>query len=108
MKGKTTGAGTIYQYRGDADNHNAVESTRGSGKQYEYRYKPGKDDREARRRVFERFKEMRDDPIRKEEEKQWELGRKMYRMWSPNKDPDDWRADVTLPDGFSAISTLVS
>lgn len=96
--------GTVINYRGDKDNQNAVKSTEGKGHKFDY--KPGnKKDRDARRRVFERFRKMRDDPIRKEAEREWELGRKMYRMWAPERPDDDWGADVILPDGFSAIQT---
>lgn len=98
--------GHVINYRGDKENSNAVKSTEGNGHKYDY--KPSnKKDRDARRRVFKRFCDMRDDPIRKEAEKEWELGRKMYRMWAPEKDVDDWGADVILPDGFSAIQTYM-
>ena len=96
--------GQKINYRGDSDNKNAVKSTDGTG--HEFDYQPSsKKDRSARRTVSERFREMRDDSIRKEAEEQWELGRKMYRMWSPERDADDWGADIVLPDGFSAIQT---
>lgn len=101
---KKTEAGRVFYYRGDKENKNAVLSTKGEG--HTYTYKPSsKKDRDARRRVAERFAAMRDDPIRKEAEKEWDLGRKMYRMWAPERAEDDWGADVVLPDGFSAIQT---
>lgn len=92
-----------YTYRGKKENANAVKSTDGKGNIYNY--KPGKTTREARKRVWDRYKAMREDPIRKEAEREWDLGDKMYRMWSPERDPDDWRADIILPDGFSAIQS---
>jgi hypothetical protein len=96
------GTGRIYNYRSNPDNKNAVQSTKGEG--HMYQYKPGnKDDRDARRRIWDRYNAMKDDPIRKEAEKEWDLGRKMYRMWAPPREEDDWRADIILPDGFSAI-----
>lgn len=97
-------SGQVINYRGQKDNANAVKSTEGDG--HKFNYKPSnKKDRDARRRVFERFKLMRDDPIRQEAEREWDLGRKMYRMWAPDRKADDWGADVILPDGFSAIQT---
>lgn len=73
-----------------------------------YTYKPkNKREREIRKRIFDRFTEMRDDPIRKDAEKDWEHGDKMYRLWTPERDPDDWRADLRLPDGFAAIQTYL-
>lgn len=96
--------GRTYNYRSDSKNKKAVQSTRGEGHEYSYKPKNSKE-RDARRRIFERFKAMRDDPIRKEAEKEWDLGRKMYRMWAPGRDAEDWGADVILPDGFSAIQT---
>lgn len=101
---QASGTGTIYNYRTNPANKNAVESTKGEG--HVFNYKPAnKTDRDARKRVWDRYNAMKDDPIRKEEEKQWELGRKMYNMWAPPREEDDWRADVILPDGFSAIQT---
>jgi hypothetical protein len=101
---KKQAAGQVFNYRGDKDNKNAVESTKGTGHKFDY--KPGgKKDRDARRRIFERFEKMRDDPLRLEAQKEWDLGRKMYRMWAPEKAADDWGADVILPDGFAAIQT---
>lgn len=96
--------GTVVNYRGQKENANAVKSTEGDGHKYDYS-PSNKKDRDARRRIFKRFCDMRDDPIRKEAEKEWDLGRKMYRMWAPEKDADDWGADVVLPDGFAAIQT---
>lgn len=99
-------AGSITNYRNDAKNKNAVLSTQGTG--HVYNYKPsGKTERDARKRVWDRYVLMRDDPIRKDAEKEWELGRKMHRMWAPEKAADDWGADVVLPDGFSAMQTYL-
>lgn len=99
-------AGTVINYRNDAKNKNAVESTNGNGHMYTYR-PANKVDRDARRRIADRFKVMRDDPIRAEAAKEWDLGRKMYRMWAPQRAADDWGADVILPDGFSAMQTYL-
>lgn len=72
-------------------------------------YKPkNKQEREARRIVWERFLAMRDDPRRKEAEEQWDMGDQMFMQWNlaaQNRDDDDWRAHVTLPDGFAAVQT---
>lgn len=92
-----------YEYRGKKENANAVKSTDGKGNVYNY--KPGKTTREARKRIWDRYKAMREDTIRKEAEREWDLGDKMYRMWAPERDPEDWRADIILPDGFSAIQS---
>lgn len=93
-----------HDYRGKKENANAVLSTKGAGKKYTY--KPaGKEGREARKRIWDRYVAMRDHPLRKEAERRWDLGDKMYRMWSPERDPDDWRADIALPDGFAAVQT---
>lgn len=96
--------GRVYHYRQDGENKNAVKSTKGEGHKFDYR-PSSKKDRDARRRISERFVAMRDDELRKEAEKEWDLGRKMYRMWAPEREADDWGADVVLPDGFSAIQT---
>ena len=93
-----------HNYRKDKKNANAVQSTKGEGHKFEY--KPsGKEERDARRRIWDRYKEMKESPLRKEAEKRWALGLKMYRMWAPERDPDDWQADIVLPDGFAAVQT---
>jgi hypothetical protein len=71
-----------------------------TGKYYEPKNKKA---RAARQRIFNRFRTMRDDPIRKEAEEQWERADKMFRQWMPARDPDDWRSNIALPDGFAAV-----
>lgn len=67
-------------------------------------YKPKtKKHRLARKKIWDRFQVMRDDPIRQEVEKEWDMADKMCRMWTPERDPDDWRADIVLPDGLAAV-----
>lgn len=66
-------------------------------------YHPSKEIRLARRRVWDRYQAMRNDSIRKEAEKDWELGDKMFMQYTEPSDPDDWRANFVLPDGFAAI-----
>lgn len=71
-----------------------------------YGYKPkNKQEREARRNIFDRFRVMRDDPIRKEEEKHWDNGDKAYQQWMPDREEGDWRSHLVLPDAFAAIQT---
>jgi len=69
-------------------------------------YKPkNKAEREARRRVFERFEAMRDDQIRKEAEEQWERADKQFMQWQPEREYGDWRSHITLPDAFGAVQS---
>ena len=63
------------------------------------KYNPSKKEREIRRRVYQRWLEVRDDPQRKQAEKDWDEAQKQYRMYVPEIDPDDWRS--TGPDGPS-------
>ena len=91
-------------YRGRKGTENAVQSTKGGG--HIYSYKPSnKEEREARRRIWDRYNAMKDSQARKEAERRWDLGDKMYRMWAPDRDPEDWQADIVLPDGFAAVQT---
>jgi len=94
---------TFTQYRGKPGTENAVKST--DGKETSFSYRPSKKDSPMRRIIWDRYNEMKDDPLRQEAEKQWDLGDKMYRMWAPERDTRDWRADVILPDGFSAVQS---
>jgi hypothetical protein len=69
-------------------------------------YKPkNKKEREARRRIWDRFQTMRDDPIRKEEEMHWERADKAYQQWMPEREEGDWRSHLTLPDSFAAVQS---
>lgn len=67
------------------------------------KFQPDKREREIRRRVYERWVHIRDDPQRKEAEKDWNMADKQYRMFVPDIDPDDWRSHLELPDAFAAI-----
>lgn len=75
------------------------------GKGYEYSYKPNKEERKLRAHIWDRYLRMRDDSLRKEAEMDWEQGDKKMRLWRPERDPDDWRADIRLPDAFAAVQT---
>lgn len=66
-------------------------------------YNPTKEERKVRRKVYERFWFMRDDPLRKEAEADWEEGDRMFGQYVPTPDTDDWRAHLVLPDAFAAI-----
>ena len=79
------------------------EKERGTG--YKYQYKPNKAARKLRAHIFDRYLRMRDAPLRKEAEVDWEQADKKMRMWRPERDPDDWRADLRLPDAFAAVQT---
>lgn len=68
-------------------------------------YKPNKRRRMIRRKVYERYYLLRDDPRRAEAEAEWELADKEYAMYFDPPDPNDWRAHLHLPDAFSAIQT---
>lgn len=94
----------IISYRKKAASKNAVKSTSGKGTVFQYRPR-NKADTKARKRLWDRYQAMQSDMLRKEAEKQWDLGDKMYRLWAPDRDSRDWRADIVLPDGFSAVQS---
>jgi hypothetical protein len=79
------------------------DKPRGQG--YTYAYKPNKDARKLRAHIWDRFTRMRDDSLRKEAELDWEQADKKMRLWRPEREPDDWRADIRLPDSFAAVQT---
>lgn len=66
-------------------------------------YNPNKRRRMIRRAVYARWYWLRDDPNRKEQEEDWDVADKEFTMYAPPRDPDDWEADLHLPDAFSAI-----
>lgn len=71
------------------------------------RYVPTDKEKEVLKLISDRFDVMSNDPRRKAAEKQWDMGDQMFLQWngSLDRDDDDWRAHVTLPDGFSAVQT---
>jgi hypothetical protein len=73
--------------------------------QSDNKYKPNKKMREVRRKTYERYWQMRDDPQRKLEEATWDEADKEYRMYIPDIAEGDWRSHLELPDAFSAIQT---
>lgn len=82
---------------------NKKEVVRGTG--YKYDYQPTKAERVKRAHIMDRYRRMRDDPLRKEAEEDWDKGDKYYRLWRPKREEGDWRADIRLPDAFAAIQT---
>ena len=93
----------LKRIRGESSAVSGTEKERGVG--YVWQYKPNAKDRAIRRDVIDRFRRMRDDPIRREAQQDWDRGDKLYRLWRPERDEDDWRADIRLPDAFAAIQT---
>lgn len=72
------------------------------------KYRPNKRSRLIRRKVYERFYELRDDPERKKAETEWEIADKEFEMYVEPRDttdPNDWKANLHLPDAFSAIES---
>lgn len=69
------------------------------------KYRPNKRKRAIRRKVYERFYFLRDEPNRKEAEADWEIADKEYGMVMPELDPNDWQSHLQLPDAFAAIQT---
>lgn len=69
-------------------------------------YSPkNKQERQARTRIWDRYRAMRDDTLRKKAEEDWEMGDKMFMQWMPERNPDDWESKIVLPDAFAAIQT---
>jgi hypothetical protein len=66
-------------------------------------YRPNKAERAVRRRVYERYSDMRSDTSRTEAEEDWETGDEMFGQDIPTPATDDWRAHLILPDAFSAV-----
>lgn len=67
------------------------------------KYLPTKHRRRIRRRVYERFYELRDNPLRAEAEAEWKIADEEYGMVTTEADPDDWQSRLQLPDAFAAI-----
>jgi hypothetical protein len=65
-------------------------------------YRPTPERSKIRHTLYNRYYWLRDDPLRKEAEAQWELGDKEYDQPVPAQD-NDWRSKLELPDAFAAI-----
>ncbi len=74
-------------------------------KDQEFLYKPTKEERKARRLVYDRYYgSFQADPLREDAVTDWDDGDEMFgQVPSQVADPDDWRAHLILPDGFAAI-----
>lgn len=83
----------IQNQEGQLD-HKAVDGTK---------YNPSKRLRRVRRRVYERFYQLRDNPLRAEAEAEWAIADAEYQMPEPQIDEDDWQSHLQLPDAFAAI-----
>lgn len=69
------------------------------------KYNPNKRRRYIRRTLYQRYYWLRNDPLRVAVEADWELADKEFNMWVETKDPDNWHADLHLPDAFAAIQS---
>lgn len=68
-------------------------------------YQPNKRRRAIRRETYARYYWLRQDPLRAQAEADWDIADKEFQMFIPEKDPDNWHADVHLPDAFAGIQT---
>lgn len=68
-------------------------------------YNPNKRKRYIRRTVYQRYYWLRNDPLRVAAEADWETADKEFQMYEAPRDPDDWHADLHLPDAFAAIQS---
>ena len=93
------------QYRKGPD-EKGVKSTDGRGNVYNYKPR-NKRERSVRRQMIDRFRTMRDDYLRKEFLKDREYAQKDYRMWTPERDIDDYRANIALPDSLAIVQSYL-
>jgi hypothetical protein len=88
-----TGNQTVEQIQGEIIDGTTVKPN----------YRPNKHKNDIRRTVYERFYWLRDEPLRQEIEKDWEMADKEYAMNFGEVDTTDWRSHLELPDSFAAI-----
>ena len=67
------------------------------------KYNPSKRHRMIRRKVYERFYYLRDEPARIEAEEQWAMADAEYGMVRDEVDQDNWHSQLHLPDAFAAV-----
>lgn len=69
-------------------------------------YKPkNKQERQARQQVWDRYRAMRDDTLRKAAEIEWDAADKAFVQWMPDRVSGDWESHIVLPDAFAAVQT---
>ncbi len=67
-------------------------------------YKPkNKAEQYARKRVWDRYTDIKSSQIRIEAEESWENADKDHRLYIAPKEDGDWRARLHLPDSFAGI-----
>lgn len=93
-------AGSLDKHRTDLQNQEGKLDPQQADNS---KYNPTKRQRKIRRRVYERFYELRDDPLRAEAEADWARGDSEYQMPEVDIDEDDWQSHLQLPDAFAAI-----
>ena len=69
-------------------------------------YKPNDSEKSDLRHVYERKTNMGD--ARAKYENKWDDWEKQYEMWRPEKDPDDWQSNITLPTTTSIVESQTS
>ena len=87
------------------NDENSATGVAQASKQEARSWNPKKEERIARRRVYERYNFMKEDGNRKEAEEDWQLGDEMFGQYIPEPDTDDWRAHLVLPDAFASIQS---
>lgn len=69
-------------------------------------WKPNDEEEEARKLVYDRYKNMKNSPERKAAEIDWDYGDKQYQAWVEEQDEDDHRTNVNKPMAFAVIETI--
>lgn len=73
----------------------------------EYLRELSEEDQQVSKRVYERYRDMRDDPNRKDALARWKRGMKMFLQYIPTRSEDDWRSMIVMPDGHAAVQTYM-
>jgi hypothetical protein len=72
-------------------------------------YKPSDKELELLERVYDRYRSMKDNPMRQEAVKEWDKGEKAWdQAQEEDKNLEDWQADYYVPMTTSIVETILS
>lgn len=69
------------------------------------RYLASDDEEDVRKRVYDRYKTMKNSTDRQDAETDWDNGDKAYEAYTAEQDADDFRTNINKPIDFAIIET---
>lgn len=71
-------------------------------------YTPSDEEKAKIRKIYDRYRDMRESDDRTKAEKVWDKAEKDYETWRENKGKDQWQSNHVVPMTFSIVETALS